>query len=277
MNPAGVAARPGIPMKLLPFLAIPLALLAQSPGRKSAAPDPGGYGILTFDDEFNGGQLDLSLWSPHDPWNQTRDRQLQAYTPDSIRLADGQLHLDARRTGKANRVRYDGKDRDYVSGIVSTFGTFSQIYGRFEIRCRVPAGRGLHARFSLMPVPLGPLPEIGVFEVAGSAPARISFANHWGSEQTHRSFGDTFPGPNFSAGFHIVAVEWDPGRIAWFVDGKEMFRSEEGVPHQKMYLLLELAVGGGLGLLPDDSTPLPASFDIDYVRSYQRGVPSPGK
>jgi hypothetical protein len=44
-----------------------------------------------------------------------------------------------------------------------------------------------------------------------------------------------------------------------------------------MYLLLELAVGGGLGLLPDDSTILPASFDIDYVRIYQRGGLSQSK
>ena len=73
-------------MKLSPLLAITVALLAQSPARKTTPPDPGGYGTLTFDDEFNGGQLDLSLWSPHDPWNQTRDRQLQAYTPDSIRV-----------------------------------------------------------------------------------------------------------------------------------------------------------------------------------------------
>ena len=63
-------------MKLLPLLAIAVALLAQS-ARKATPPNPGGYGTLTFDDEFNGGQLDLSLWSPHDPWNQTRDRQLQ--------------------------------------------------------------------------------------------------------------------------------------------------------------------------------------------------------
>jgi hypothetical protein len=33
-------------------------------------------------------------------------------------------------------------------------------------------------------------------------------------------------------------------------------------------------VGGGLGLLPDDSTTLPASFDIDYVRVYERGAAS---
>ena len=111
-------------------------------------------------------------------------------------------------------------------------GTFAQTYGRFEIRCRVPAGRGLRAGFWLLPVPLGPLPEIDVFETAGSPPSKVFFANRWGTEQTERSFGDSFTGPDLSSGFHIIAIEWDRDRITWFVDGKEKFQSVDGVPRQ---------------------------------------------
>jgi beta-glucanase (GH16 family) len=227
--------------------------------------------VLTFADEFNGKELDLSRWTPHDPWGSARDRQLQAYAPEALAVRDGQLHIVARRA-PVNQlpVRYGGKDREYVSGVISTYGTFAQAYGRFEIRCRIPPGRGLRPGFLLLPVPLGPLPEIDVFEAAGGSPSKVFFANRWGTEQTERSFGDSFTGPDLSAGFHTISVEWDRDRITWFLDGREKFQSVDGIPRQPMYMLIDLAVGGRLARSPDASTTLPASFDIDYIRVYQR-------
>jgi beta-glucanase (GH16 family) len=226
---------------------------------------------LTFADEFNGTELDLSRWTPHDPSGHARDRQMQAYAPEALNVSGGQLHIIARRT-LANQVpvRYDGKDREYVSGIITTFGTFSQTYGRFEIRGRIPAGRGLRSGFLLLPVPLAPLPEIEVFQTIGSSPAKVFFANRWGTEQAERSFGDSFTGPDLSAGFHTLSIEWDRDRISWLIDGKEKFQSVDGVPRQPMYMLLDLAIGGNLARPPDASTTFPASFDIDYIHVYQR-------
>lgn len=233
----------------LPLLLIPALLLAQKPHD--------GNWVLTFADEFDGAELDLAKWSPHEPGGQARDAH-----PEAITIGGGQLHLTARRTGTG-----------YIPGIVTTFGTFAQRYGRFEIRCRVPAGRGLRAIVSLRPVALAPLPTIGLLEVSGAAPSTISFGNDWGTEQTRRSFGDSFPAPDFSAGFHTIAIEWDENKILWQIDGKDKFQSLDGVPRQSMFLSLELAVGGGAGSLaartPDDSTHFPASFDIDYIRVYQ--------
>jgi beta-glucanase (GH16 family) len=255
--------QPALKTALLPLLlALPLLPLSAEKDANWA---------LTFADEFNGTELDLSRWTPHDPWGHVRDRQLQAYAPEALTVSGGQLHIAARRT-QANQlpVRYDGKDREYVSGIISTFGTFSQTYGRFEIRCRVPPGRGLRSGFLLMPLPLGPLPQIDVFQTIGSSPSKVFFANRWGTEQTERSFGDSFTGPDLSAGFHTLSIEWGRDRISWSIDGKEKFQSADGVPRQPMYLLLDLAVGGNLARAPDASTTFPASFDIDYIHVYQR-------
>lgn len=236
-------------MNALSLLLIPALLLAQKPHDSNW--------ILTFADEFDSPELDLAKWSPHEPGGQARDAH-----PEAITIGGGQLHVTARRASKG-----------YIQGIVTTFGTFAQRYGRFEMRCRVPAGRGLRAIVSLRPVPLAPLPAIGLLEVNGATPSTISFGNDWGTEQTRRSFGDSFPGPDLSAGFHTIAVEWDQDKILWSIDGKDKFQSVDGVPSQSMFLALELAVGGGTGSLsartPDDSTAFPASFDIDYVRVYQ--------
>jgi beta-glucanase (GH16 family) len=234
-----------------------LLLVAISP--RLLSPQKNGDWVLTFADEFNASELDLSRWAPHDPF--TRDHQLQAYAPESLTVSGGQLHIVARRQGETGQ---------YVSGIVSTFGIFAQTYGRFEIRCRVPAGRGLGPRFQLLPVPLAPLPAIDVFETTGSSPSKVFFANRWGTEQTERSFSDSFTGPDLSMGFHTLAVEWERDGIAWFIDGNQKFRAVDGIPHQPMYLLLELAVERNPARAPDAATTLPATFDIDYIRVYQR-------
>ena len=214
---------------LLLFLSLSPLLFAQKES---------GNWALTFDDEFNGAELDLARWVPHDPLGHSR-------APEAVTVSGGQLHIA-------------------VSGIVTTFGLFSQTYGRFEIRCRVPAGSGLRPRFQLLPIPLGPLPAIDVFETTSSAPSKVFFANHWGTEQAERSFGDTFTGPDLSTGFHTVSIEWDRDKITWFIDGKEKFQSVDGIPRQPMYMLIDLAVRG-----PDATTKFPASFDIDYIRVYQ--------
>jgi len=210
-------------MKFLLPLLIPVLLLAQK------TEDRKPKWILTFADEFNGSDLDFSKWSPHDPL-----RHALVPAPDSLEIGDGYLHIVS------------------SSGVITTFGTFAQMYGRFEIRCRVPAERGLRPTFRLLPIPLGHLPAIDVFETTDSAPSTVSFANHWGTEQTQRSFGDSFPVPDPSAGFHTFAIEWDRDKVVWFVDGKEKFRSLDGIAHQPMFL--ELA----------------GSFDVDYIRVYQR-------
>jgi len=227
--------------------------------------------VLTFDDEFSGPRLDLAKWVPHDPFGQARDRQVQAYLPEAVTVSGGQLHIVARRTASGEApVRYDGSERQYISGIVTTYGQFSQTYGRFEIRFRAPQGRGLRPGFLLLPVPSGNLPEIDVFETTGNAPSKIFFADRWGTEQTERSFADSFTVPDLSNGFHTVTMDWERDRITWSVDGTKRFESVDGVPRRPMYLLIDLAVGGGLAQTPDAGTPLPAAFDIDYVRVYRR-------
>jgi beta-glucanase (GH16 family) len=247
----------------------PLVLLLSFPPFLLAQKQDAGW-VLTYADEFSGAELDLSRWTPHDPWGRVRDRQLQAYVPEGVEVSGGQAHIVARRASAGQvPVLYDGRPREYVSGIISTFGIFAQTYGRFEIRCRVPAGRGLRPGFLLLPVPAGPLPGIDVFQTTGGTPSRVFFANRWGTEQTERSFGDSFTGPDLSDGFHTLAIEWDRNRIAWFIDGKQKFESVDGIPHQPLYMLLDLAVGGSLARSPDASTAFPASFDIDYIRVYR--------
>jgi hypothetical protein len=187
---------------LVACLLIPVLLPAQKP--------------FTFSDEFNGAELDLFKWVPHDPWASAR-------TPDPPTVSAGELHLKAGQT-------------------LTTFGLFSQVYGRFEIRFRVPANGGNKALFRLLPVPLGPLPSIDVLSYKG---AELFFGNRWGTEQTERTFGDSVPMPG--PGLHTVAIEWDKAKITWSIDGKDKLHSTDGIPQVPMFLLIE------------------GPLDIDYV------------
>ena len=75
-------------------------------------------------------------------------------------------------------------------------------------------------------------------------------------------------GPDYTAGFHTYKMLWDPNQLVWFVDGVERFRVTDPamIPHEDMYLIMNVAVGGWFSEVPPDwTTPFPTHFVIDYV------------
>lgn len=223
--------------------------------------------VLTFEDNFDGDHLDLSKWTPQDPWGRARNSELQAYVPGAFVVKDGVLHV----TAEHRDAEYGHKLRHYTSGMMTTTGKFSQEYGKFEIRCRVPAGKGMWPAFWMLPEPPTWPPEIDVLEILGHQPDRLYMTHHWMDEHhKHRSHGGQFRGPDFSKDFHTFGVTWSPDAIVWTVDGVERFRSTKAVPHQPMFLMVNLAVGGDWPGSPDEHTKFPASFDVDWVRVWKR-------
>jgi beta-glucanase (GH16 family) len=246
-------------------LTLLLALVIGPAGCASPAKRPGWK--LTFDDEFDGRGLDLKKWNPNDPGGRERNHELQAYVTNAFEVANGTLRVKAEK----REAFYSGKMRSIASGMMTTTRKFTQEYGRFEIRCRVPKGKGMWPAFWLLPEPRGWPPEIDVLETLGHEPDKVYMTHHFRDEEgKHKSHGGSWSGPDFSADFHEFAVEWSPERIVWFVDGVERFRSEDSIPHGKMFLLLNLAVGGDWPGAPDAQTQFPAALEVKYVRAYQK-------
>lgn len=225
---------------------------------------------LTFFDEFHGDRLDYSKWTPKDPWGVVRNDELQAYIVKAFHLSDGILKIRCEDIP----AFYDGAKRDYRSGMMTTSGKFSQTYGRFEMRCKVPKGKGLWPAFWMLPDPPAWPPEIDILEILSHETDKIYMSNHWPnpSDPDGNSLSQTgeFQGIDFADGFHTVAVEWEPGEIRWFVDGVQRHRSDQSVPDRPMFLLVNLALGGGWAGPPDDTTRFPADFEIDYVRAWKK-------
>ncbi len=225
--------------------------------------------VLTFEDEFDGPKLDYSKWTPEDPWGVERNEELQGYVIQAFEQEDGILKIRCEN----KPTFYDGKKREYRSGMMSTTRKFSQTYGKFEIRCRVPRGKGLWPAFWLLPEPPSWPPEIDILEILGHETDRVYLSNHWINPDdptgNSKSITGEFQGPDFAEEFHTFAVEWEPDEIRWLIDGVVRHNSTTEVPDIPMFMLVNLAVGGWAEA-PDDSTRFPATFEVDYVRVWEK-------
>lgn len=217
---------------------------------------------LIWNDEFNNDCLDEDKWTIED-WAAIKNNELQYYSPNNVKVEDGVLKLISREE------RYKG--RDYTSGAVHTKDKFELLYGKVEIRAKLPAGQGLFPAFWMMTNQEDSwLPEIDIMEMLGHKPNEIWMVVHWLDEEGKlTSDSHSFIGPDYSQEFHTFSIEWTPDSIAWFIDGVERYRTNVFVPRENMYLYLNTAIGGNWPGSPDRTTEFPAAFEIDYVRVYK--------
>lgn len=257
-------------------LVVGLADSSRSPTTTSVPHEPQPVGragdwSLVFDDEFDEKSLDEDRWVTAFPWGRyTETTPNTVYRPDNVAVADGRLVL---------RASIDERgERHYASGLVTSGDgegsppRFTFQYGYAEMRARLPSGQGLWPAFWLLPPGGRWPPEIDVVEKLGSDPTTIHMFVHYLVDGEVESDGDSYSGPDFSDDFHVFAVEWTPEAIRWFVDGVERraaFTETAHIPAEPMYLVLTLYVGGSWPGEPDQSTPLPAEMEVDYVRVWQ--------
>ncbi|UCV24547.1 glycoside hydrolase family 16 protein [Ferribacterium limneticum] len=200
-------------------------------------------------------------------------RQPLRVQPFAIR--DGILQIRAERADPV-AVSPFVWNRAYTSGCITSELTHWQTYGYFEMRARLPRGKGFWPAFWLLPKRATWPPEVDVFEASGTRPYAIKH----GVIEKPRSA--TTPGGmwieqiiDISDGFHIYGMEWSRDNIVYFIDGKKSFEYGPHGIHEDMYLLANLALGSHDPNWipdPDPTTPFPGMYEIDYIRAYQRGA-----
>jgi beta-glucanase (GH16 family) len=225
----------------------------------------------SFVDEFDGSAVDWTHWnsaySTGDPV--IANNELQAYVPEACTVANSMLHITASR----QQHQYGSAMMNYTSGELTTRGYFQQLYGKFEMRARMPAGQGLFPALWLVSSDSSHS-EIDIMENLGQDPSKIYFTVHGNSPAGPVSEQGSYTAPTFSTTyFHNYALDWEPGLITWSVDGVTTFQSALS-PDVPMHLVVNLAVGGNWPNAPDQTTVFPASYDIDYIHAYQT-VPEP--
>jgi len=218
---------------------------------------------LVWSDEFDGDSLDESKWRAEDA-ALVKNNELQYYTPSDVRVHDGVLTLRSQERAMGGR--------QYTSGLVETVGKFSQKYGRFEVRAKLPKTKGMWPAHWMMPKTRKWPPEIDIMEMVGHNPYTVYGTLHWGVWPNNRRSGGKYPGPDFSEDFHTFAIEWELDEIRWYVDGKKYFSINEHIPKEPFYIILNTAVGGDWPGRPNKKTVFPQYHDIDYVRVYAREI-----
>ena len=85
------------------------------------------------------------------------------------------------------------------------------------------------------------------------------------------------PGPRdvLRRALHCDDLEWERGKLQWFIDGVRVKTSTRSVPEVGMYLILNTSVGGDWPGMPNATSVFPQQFGVDYVRVYQRPGASP--
>jgi beta-glucanase (GH16 family) len=219
---------------------------------------------LVFNDEFAGTKLNRKQWATSLPWGNTNQDELQYYTPSALTQHDGLLHITASKESMGGRR--------YTSGVISTAHRFLFTYGYTEMRAQVPAGTGLWSAFWLVSPDSDSNEEADILEVLGSDPSKGYAVLHYGTLTEKRKSLGTYRNPDLSAGFHTIALDWQPDSMVWYVDGVERYRVSANVPSGRMYLLANLTVGGekSWASAPDRYTVFPAQYKLDYIRVYQR-------
>lgn len=219
--------------------------------------------VLAFSDEFDNSALDTAKWNTQHwfPWG-VGNGEVQYYKDTDAHIMEhGLLRLKATKETVG--------ERNYTSAMVTSFDKFSQQYGYWEIRARVPKGAGLWPAIWMLKdtqVWDWTKPEVDIMEFLGNIPNMVSMGRLGADGKNH--YEVYYADRDFSDGFHTYAMDWRPTRITWYVDGVERSSTISEPATGPMYLIINLAVGGKGPGDPDLTTPWPSYFDIDYVRVY---------
>jgi beta-glucanase (GH16 family) len=243
---------------------------------------------LTWSDEFNGkngSPVDESKWTEETGGKGWGNNELEYYTPgtQNAHQEHGSLIIEARQEAYAGA---EGLSRNYTSARLKTAGKFSQTYGRFEARIKLPHGQGIWPAFWMLVDDIGnagwpACGEIDIMEQIGREPLTVHGTIHGPGYSGDHGIGSPFVlkhGKHFGDHFHVFAVEWEPQEIRFYVD-KNLYATRRPadlpagarwVYDHPFFILLNLAVGGHWPGDPDATTRFPQRMLVDYVRVYRR-------
>jgi len=255
---------------------------------------------LVFHDEFDGNGLDNKKWITYYPYSDDGSDKCvgcrysvgsnSVFMDDQVLVGKGLLELSVE-----NRpVEWYGNHKDNAASVIRSIGKAEFGFGRFEMRCRLPEGKGLWPAFWLF----GGQTEIDIFEICSERSKWVKASLHrWGEPRSSNT--GKHKGEDHSADFHTFAVEWERDELRWYVDNEQIYvrgryTDENGKPldgcdrepgtnrlapyfprpEDKVNVIADLAVSDPKGYCKGPKQPAPwgteSSLVVDWIRVYQR-------
>ncbi len=262
---------------------------------------------LVFEENFANPTLDQSKWQLQ-PWGHgsvAGDGSQQHYLLENLVIEDGTAKILAKQQTLTlpimpwlddSEIIVDGQPNlrtfNYSSSNIWSRHTF--FYGRYEIKCRVPAGKGFWSAFwTFGGGDLIDWHEIDVFEIYGDNIERFTCNLHhnWlGNDQSSCGFGQDVL--DFSE-WNTFRCDFEFDRVSWYINDILVrsvprfqtitlqpldcstplpagnFVTNKAYPTKRMHIIFNLAIQSGVNS-PNTSTLFPGTFEIDYIRYYNK-------
>ena len=245
-------------------------------GTNGAAPNPANWGYDTGGEGFGNNE-----WEYY-----TDSRDNSALDGNGNLVITAMTNTNPALTCASSPTGPDGTCFATSARLLSA-GKQEFTHGRVEARMRIPKGQGIWPAFWMLGNDIfttNPWPASG----------EIDIMENIGKPSEQSTLYGTIHGPGYSGGsgigsgpyvvtstladdFHVFAIEWEPTRIRWYVDGTNYFTATDTmipagtnwVFNHPFFIMLNVAVGGNWPGYPDGTTMFPQQMTVDYVRVYQ--------
>jgi beta-glucanase (GH16 family) len=252
---------------------VPLASVrASTPATNPTEPAAPGPWHSVFDARFTGSTLDPNTWVTCYDWNNAgctiaTNNELEWYQPGQVSVGDGMLTLTAQRRSVTTST---GVSLPWVSGMISTGRsswndtprhTFT--YGYFLADIELTPATGMYPAFWLLPADHSFPPEVDIMESAYPHD-KIQLNVHYTQAGRIQQAQYYTPAGHFTDGFHTYALDWEPTRLTWYIDGTPVYMvsNPAAIPHTAMEILIDLAVG----------LPSPPAADVSTATVHVKDV-----
>ncbi|HHW69521.1 MAG TPA: glycoside hydrolase family 16 protein [Tenericutes bacterium] len=203
-------------------------------------------------DDFSNG-LNEKYWNIVEKGN-NYNNELQYYRQNNIFVNNGILEIEA--------IQEEYMDHKYTSAMINTKGKFEFLYGKVIFKAKAASGSGVVSAVWLLPSDDSNLPEIDIIEILGSDNKKAWTGIHYTDHESNKL--KNFIDYTIDTDFAIYEMDWDENQIKIYENGVLRFKTEVGVPNKKMYMIINLAVGGDWAKQPVD-WDLPSKLLVDYV------------
>ncbi|MBM0124996.1 glycoside hydrolase family 16 protein [Pimelobacter simplex] len=249
----------------------------------------GGYYSCTFRDDFDGTALDRSKWMVQESsFSGMVGGSMGCYVDNdrTVGVSSGLLRLTStiRPEQFLCKSPYGSWMTNAEVSTVATRSKFTQTYGRFEARLKMPAESGIpgsHSAFWLYPQDqaYGRWPASGEVDIAewfSGLPANVYPSVHYAGENTALSSGYGCKMPTSSTAFHTYAVEWTPTVMRFYYDGALCYShswTPTGMsapqPFDKPFYVVLTQVWGALWNTRTNAMADTSTLLVDYVKAWE--------